>query len=132
VDLEEKEYLLTLSVPELVEMISDLNDDIHFRTFIPNPKLRELYGTYSPAELARRLEICERVRKHWRILAIGAALGVYGVEALKAVCFHEIVGVVPDDAELDPQLAALTAKLEELENLEQDVGPLRSILLDAQ
>lgn len=129
-DAEERELLLAMEPEELVEMIADLNDDIHYRTFIPNPKLRKLYGNYSPAELARRLEICERVRKHWRCIAIGAALGRYNIDRIKAVCFHETIGRVPSDGELDELLEELTAEVERLEGLEQDMGPLRSILLD--
>jgi len=130
-DSEERELLLDMEKEELVEMIADLTDDMHHRTFIPNSQLRELYGTYSPVELARRLEICERVRKRWRIIAIGAALGRYNIDRIKAVCFQEMVGCVPSDAELDPLLEELTNEVERLESQEQDMGPLRSILLDS-
>jgi hypothetical protein len=129
-DLEEKQFLRTLSKRELIEMISDLNDDIHFRTFIPDPKLRAEYGTLSPAEPARRLEICARVRKHWRVLALGVALGKWNVDRIKFVCMQEVMGVVPSDADMDPMLKELTAELEAREKLEEDLGPLRSILLD--
>lgn len=131
-DQDEIQYLLTLDTPELVDMIADLTDEAHHHTVIADPALRSAYGHFSPAELARRLAICERVRLHWRILAVGAALGFYNVESLKMACFRELLGAVPSEADLRPQMNALVEKMEERDNLEEDLGPLRAILLDTR
>lgn len=89
---------------------------------------------YSQRELARRLVICERVRKHWRVLAAQAALGQIKFDRLLGVCFQELIGNVPTDEMLNQQLAQVVRDAEErdeeLESLERMFGPLRSIDLD--
>ena len=72
-------------------------------------------------ELARRFLIAERVRKHWRILAIQAALGLVDVETLKAVCFKEILGVAPEEADLDAAMEKLVDKMEATEVSRADI-----------
>lgn len=72
-------------------------------------------------ELANRLLTVERVRKHWRILAIRAALGLIDVDVLKGVCFKELLGVVPEEADLDAALEKLTDELEAMETDQTDI-----------
>jgi len=81
-------------------------------------------------ELIRRFLILQRVRKHWRILAIQAAVGQATVNGLKNVCFKEMMGFVPDDAYMDKKLKELVDYLEEKEKDVEEFGPLRSILIE--
>lgn len=72
-------------------------------------------------ELARRLLIAERIRKHWRILAIRATLGLVDAEVLKGICFKELLGIVPKEADLNAALEELTDELEAMETNQVDV-----------
>lgn len=63
------------------------------------------------AELARRLLICERGRKHWRILAVQGVLGHVNIAKLKHVCFKELLGISPGDDDLTRQMDETVALL---------------------
>jgi len=73
----------------------------------------EAKGTY---ELARMVLIAERVRKHWRIIAIKAVHNLVNEEYLKGVCFREMLGIVPEEEELDAELTRLVQEIEQREN----------------
>ena len=82
------------------------------------PRSLERLGT---GELARRYLINERIRKHWRILAMKATLGLVDTQGLLSVCFHEILGDVPEDADLDRTLEELVTKLEAMDGDHTDI-----------
>lgn len=125
---EEREELRELSRAELIEMIEALRDEIDSRR-VTNDLLGPEYRGMSANELARRLAICERVRKHWRILAVGVALGRYNLDKLAHVCAMECMGDVPTNADMDPLLESFITEIERRASVEQQLGPLRSILL---
>jgi len=81
-------------------------------------------------ELVRRFLILQRVRKHWRILAIQAAIGQATMPGLLNVCMKELMGIVPDDEYMDAKLQELVEYLEEKENDVEEFGELRSIIID--
>ena len=64
-------------------------------------------------EVARRLMICERVRKHWRILAIQAALGGIDIDGLQRVCFQEQLGHAPSTESLDKAMSEMLKLVDE-------------------
>jgi hypothetical protein len=72
-------------------------------------------------ELARRFLINERVRKHWRIIAVKAAAGKVDIEYIKGVCFRELLGAVPEEAELDAELSQLVNEVEASETGAVDI-----------
>ena len=80
----------------------------------------------------RNLELNYRARKHWRVIATRMALGELELDALKTVCFHELIGQIPTEAALDAQLQELTAKLEERECNIDAFGALRVINLNKE
>lgn len=96
-----RSMLLDMDAEDLVELIETLEDDLRRERRIPNPRLEAEYGDCDKAELARRLDIAETVRRHWRLLARGAAYGVFRLDYLNAVAFREIYGDVPTKEELD-------------------------------
>jgi hypothetical protein len=81
------------------------------------------------AELARRFLIQERVRKHWRLIAIRISLGDWNIDAVKNAAFKEVLGIVPEDAWLDQELHAAVDALEAREGAPGFDKPLRKIIL---
>lgn len=126
-DADERDYLMTLDKEELVDQINELLQEQQAAIRLP-PELSE-YNQYSRTEIAHRLSICERVRRHWRLLALGACLGKYTLDDITSTCFRESLGIVPKMAHLEEELSKMVEEAEQ--RMEQQFGPreLRSIVL---
>lgn len=129
-DPEYREMLLDSSPEELVERIAELEDDLAYHLRLP-PLLAQRYGHLDRAELARRLEICERSHHHWIHMTVQAVMGKINLQWLTDHAFRLMTSseIPPVNVSQDA-LAALLDEIERLDSLEAKHGPLRSIVLD--
>lgn len=123
---EYRAELLDMDPEELVELLEVAEEELaHDRQPLP-PELEE-FDSLSRREMARRLHIDQRVRQHWRMLAVAAAMQEIGLEQLLAAAYQELIGQLPDERQVQARLEELVQRLEDAND--PRVQHLRPILL---